>query len=631
MRLLKIKNTSIKISIIIFIPFLSIGMVLVSEIVVHPDGEGSSFIAKILPQASDFSIADAKVYAFDGNKPHRHGNQLLMEQVGMYDMWEISVTNEKNYNNPFRDVELTGTFTSPTGEKIIFPGFYDGDGIGGQNGPVWKQRFMCNEIGNWTYRTTFSDGTPGKKGNFKCISSGAKPGPWMQDPGNPHWFITMSGERILPVIMHAYIYFSPVDAIDGINWVKTRGYNTLITETFNIWGWGDGWPNTLAWATKGSSHWIFHVFSRKDEKEVDYTRMNLKMWHEWDDMFKLASRDNIYIGPFVGFTGRYGGQEGKYPPTELVYQPRLRINATSNDNKWMIRYLVARQGAFWNLAYWALASTEIYETMGRDEFIEYAEYVASITPFGRMITSQDIEQRKGAVGNHVYRRWLSEVNFPNSRKLNTLQNNRVKDPLHTNAGPNNALALESYHGFPIIGTETLWEGQVRATKPLRIIWGYYTAGAHTMWADWKYGDVGPDSDHRYGSIGKGWTPVKPLNEHMFRTTELGVNTVGDEQLLLAANELEKLEYWKMSPHNDYVRGSTEAYCLAEPGRQYLVYAPIGGSVRLDLRNFSGIFQAKWFDPRKGDYMGTKAVSGAKIRSLSAPDGRDWVLIVTKTE
>jgi hypothetical protein len=572
-----------------------------------------------------------QINAFDENKLHRLVKQPLTEKIPLFDLWETSVTNGKSYSNKFKDVELTGTFTSPSGEKIIFPGFYDGDGNGGQSGNIWKQRFMCNEPGTWTYNTAFSDGTPGKNGNFECISPGAKPGPWKQDPNNPHWFMTMRGERILPKIMHAYIYFSPVDAIDGIHWAKSKGYNTLITDTFNIWGWGEGWPNTLAWTTKKSSNFISQFIRRKGRKEVAYDRMNLKMWHEWDDMFKLAASNNVYIGPFGGFTGRYGGQEeGKYPPTELVYGPRLRINATSNENKWMIRYLVARQGAFWNLAYWALAGTEIYETMGRNEFIEYAEYFASITPFGRMITSQDVEQRRGLNGKYVYRKWLSESNFPNARKLNTLQNNGARDPLHTNAGPNNELALEAYHGFPIIGTESLWEGQVRATKPLRIIWGYYTAGAHTMWADWKYGDIGPEADHRYGSIGKGWVPVKPLSEHMFRTTELGVNTVGDEQLLIAAGEMNKLEYWKMWPNNEYVSGSTKAYCLAEPGRQYLIYAPVGGSVTLNLLKFTGTFQAKWLDPRQGGYVSTKTISGAQRQTLRAPDSQDWVLIVMKT-
>jgi len=597
---------------------------------VFSEKDKNSIIVSRLAPYEGFPLTEAEIYAFDGNKLHLLVEQPSSEKISMYDLWETSVTNVNIYSNKFKDVELNGTFTSPTGEKIIFPGFYDGDGNGGQSGDIWKQRFMCNEIGTWTYTIAFSDGAPGKRGSFRCIESGAKPGPWKQDPDNPHWFMTMRGKRFFPIMMHAYIYFTPVDAIDGIKWAKTKGYNTLITSTFNTWAWGDGWPNTLAWATKKSSNSIFQFIRRKERKEVDYNRMNLKMWHEWDDMFKFAASNNIYIGPFGGFEGRYGGQEeGKYPPNELVYLPGLKTYATSEENKWMIRYLVARQGAFWNLAYWSLAGTEVYEKMDRAGFIEYAEYFASITPFGRMITSQDVEQRRELNGNHIYRKWLSESNFPNSRKLNTLQNNGVDDPLHTNAGPNNELALESYHGFPIIGTETLWEGQVRATKPLRIIWGYYTAGAHTMWADWKYGDIGLESDHRHGSIGRGWIPVKPLSEHMFRTTELGVNTVGDKQLLIAAGELNKLEYWMMWPHNEYVSGSTEAYCLAEPGRQYLIYAPIGGSVTLNLLKFPGTFQAKWIDPRQGGYVSIKTISGAQTQSLSAPDSRDWVLIVLK--
>ncbi len=67
-----------------------------------------------------------------------------------------------------------------------------------------------------------------------------------------------------------------------------------------------------------------------------------------------AGEAGIYIGPFNGPDGKYGGQErGKYPPSELVMNPGIKDRFNTERNLRIIRYFVARQGAFWNLAYWS--------------------------------------------------------------------------------------------------------------------------------------------------------------------------------------------------------------------------------------------------------------------------------------
>ena len=532
-------------------------------------------------------------------------------QVGLYDLFEAQVINSNNYNNPFTDVELNAVFTSPTGRIINFFGFYDGDGNGGQNGNIWKQRFMPDEEGTWTYTLTFSDGSPGKNGSFECVAVGAKPGPWQQDTNNPRWFKTSDGAHFLPIAMHANAAITPTDWQDAINWASSKGYNTIITSTMNTQAYGDGWGNVLP-------------FEGTDKYNVDYDRFNIKMWIEWDSMIKTAGNSGIYIGPFNGPSGRYGGQQQGWPPSEMAYFPEIQDRFDTPRNLKIIRYLVARQGAFWNLAFWNLYNTELIEIMSESEGIQYGEYFASITPFGRMITAQDTEQ-----WHNGDNRWLSKMNFSSSRKLNTVQT-AVGDPNNTawqNADLNNQLALDTYRGFPVFTTEGLWEGQGRAQKPLRIVWGFFAAGAHTMWADWSY-DLG-SAVHLYGSIGRGSIPVYPLTQNIFQEDQLGVDTVGDEQLKIASDATMQLQYWKMSPHNELVSGSTEAYCLAEPGVQYMVYAPIGGVVKLDLSTANGLFETKWLDPRVGGYSNQTQVNGGSIVTLNAPSSQDWVLFVIK--
>src|SRR5688572_2712852 len=43
-----------------------------------------------------------------------------------------------NNPNPFLDYRLQVKFTAPSGKKYAVPGFYDGDGQGGNSGNVWR-------------------------------------------------------------------------------------------------------------------------------------------------------------------------------------------------------------------------------------------------------------------------------------------------------------------------------------------------------------------------------------------------------------------------------------------------------------------------------------------------------------
>jgi hypothetical protein len=48
-------------------------------------------------------------------------------------------------NNPFLDYRLNVTFTGPSGQKYVVPGFFDGDGNGGGTGNVWRARFAPDQ------------------------------------------------------------------------------------------------------------------------------------------------------------------------------------------------------------------------------------------------------------------------------------------------------------------------------------------------------------------------------------------------------------------------------------------------------------------------------------------------------
>ncbi len=343
------------------------------------------------------------------------------EKIPLYGLFETQIENKKQYKNPFTDVALNAVFTSPSGTQVPFLGFFDGDGKGGQEGTVWKQRFMPDEVGKWSYEITFSDGAPGASGDFECVEKDAKPGFWTLDPQNPHWFKTIRGERFMPVSMHASCALTPIDWQDAIEWCRVHEYNTIVTRTMNHSNWPDGYHNVTAFATADES-----------KKEVDYDRMNLRMWHEWDQMLQAAGDAGVYIGPFEGPNGKYGGQErGKYPPTELVMNPGIKDRFNTERNLQDHPLFCGAPGSFLEPGLLVFGfGTEVYAYGVKDEqeFMEYGEYFASITPWGRMITAQDCEQWHGK-----NRRWLSKLNIPVSRKLNALQTS-IENPTRPSVG-----------------------------------------------------------------------------------------------------------------------------------------------------------------------------------------------------
>jgi hypothetical protein len=86
-----------------------------------------------------------------------------------------------------------------------------------------------------------------------------------------------------------------------------------------------------------------------------------------------------------------------------------------------------------------------------------------------------------------------------------------------------------------------------------------------------------------------------------------------------------IEWWKADPHDELVNHG--AFCLAEPGRQYVIYLSHGGDVTVRLD--PGQYEVKWFNPRRGEYSGSQVVSGPVWTSSSAEDGADWVILMKR--
>ena len=83
----------------------------------------------------------------------------------------------------------------------------------------------------------------------------------------------------------------------------------------------------------------------------------------------------------------------------------------------------------------------------------------------------------------------------------------------------------------------------------------------------------------------------------------------------------------MFPHNDL---ASTSYCLANPGKEYVVYLPEGGETTVDLTNAKGKFKVRWITPVEGKIIKAKKIAGGSKRTMNAPFSGDAVLhIVSK--
>ena len=73
--------------------------------------------------------------------------------------------------------------------------------------------------------------------------------------------------------------------------------------------------------------------------------------------------------------------------------------------------------------------------------------------------------------------------------------------------------------------------------------------------------------------------------------------------------------------------ASTGYCLAVPGREYLVYLPDGGEATVDLSAAKGELAVEWMHPITGKITPGEAVEGGGKRTLKAPFAGDAVVYV----
>jgi len=245
--------------------------------------------------------------------------------------------------------------------------------------------------------------------------------------------------------------------------------------------------------------------------------------------------------------------------------------------KAVLRYWIARLAPWWNVT-WNLAG-EWDELMKPEELDELGGFVKENDPWKHPLTSH-------ALGTTVDRPW---VDFRVQQFTAGTSADAVK---------NAERAIADWSGKPVFAFETSWEavpGKLSADGVRTGAWGSALGGAFYLYAECFEPSL---------TFGDGAA---------FPFVEILEDFLGG------------LEYWRLKPANGRVNQGS--LCLADPGREYVVYRQRGGEISLDLAGSSGEFGIEWIDPRTGARKSGGVVAGGARIDLQCPDGKDWAVRV----
>jgi hypothetical protein len=140
------------------------------------------------------------------------------------------------------------------------------------------------------------------------------------------------------------------------------------------------------------------------------------------------------------------------------------------------------------------------------------------------------------------------------------------------------------------------------------VWKSFTRGLHPIFMDplhTPYDATTPprEGDAQLPGLDPRWEPARQAMGHTRRYAE-------------------RIDLAAMEPRGDL---ASSEYCLANPGKEYLVYLPDGGEVEVELTAAEGPLAVEWMHPVDGTIAPGGMIAGGAPRLLTAPFAGDAVL------
>lgn len=548
--------------------------------------------------------------------------------------------------NPFLDYRLQVVFTGPSGQVYDVPGFYDGDGRGGDTGNVWRVRFTPDEPGDWTWASSFCEG-PGVAVQLSCDGAQQSAfdgiageltvaprdenadgfakwgrleyvgGHYLKFADGPYW---IRGGADSPENFLAYAGFDNTrpshdyadhlgdwrngdpDWGDGkgkaiigaLNHLAAKRVNSLYMLLMNIGGDGDDvWP------------WIGQPAEKGDPAD-DNLHYDISKLAQWETVFSHAQRNGVFLHQV-------------FNEAEEQNKRELDDGELGVERKLYYREMIARFGHHlameWNLC----EEYNIAFNLGPDRIREFARYFEAVDPYRHPVTVHSahdpVEELRFIYGDPLF-------------SLTSIQLNQRRADLITEAIRNETSAA----GRPLpvsIDEFTVDAGQEKSWVPVdnadlqrkQKLWPVYFSGGMIEFILEGLLEVqsftGEERDELWDAV---WYARKFMEDNLHFH-----EMAPADELVVNESELEV----GMGKGETSMMG---AQVFAKPGEVYAVYLPVASKTgSIDLSEAAGPFELRWYNPRTGDFEGeTRTLEGGVRVEIGAPPAEpagDWTALI----
>jgi hypothetical protein len=513
------------------------------------------------------------------------------ESIECYDFVEVTINVFRaSTKNPFTEVFVTGRFgKAGQGATLTADGFCDS-----ADGSIFRIRFMPSEPGDYAYSVTYWQDNLQRlhTGTFKAVNAKRR-GIIVTDPAYPWHFIWKgTGEHYFLNGTTAFLLMGWDDekiiqeCISRLHAFDVNRIRVLLDGRSDHF-----WTEPIKPGRGFRAHlnpWVARHPDDVKNPGFDFSRFNVPFWQKFERMLKYAREKDVTISVILGWN-------------DTPVHPA----AWSEDERRYLHYAVARLGAYSNVT-WDLGD----DLEGfRDDVWTHATgtLLHELDPYHHLATSHPMDNR------HQDRvsPWFGMTSFQ-----------EWKRPLHGWMLEQRRKQSMTGRIIPQVNEEYGYEDHYPAWAPYkppaasadanrRAAWEITMAGCYQTTGETAKRGTGLSAD-----TGGGW-----------------VNGRGDDTMVMLkgyahmVHFFTRLEWWKADPHDELVNKSS--FCLAELGKLYVIYLPHGGNITVRLE--PGRYEARWFNPRSGEYSPAPVAEGPVWTSPVASDAADWVILLIRMQ
>lgn len=551
-------------------------------------------------------------------------------------------TAESAEANPFRDFRLDIIFSGPSDQTYTVPGFYAADGNASESsadsGNKWKVRFMPDDVGEWTFKTSFVKGNDiaatldggesagffdGTAGSFTVASSDKNADRkdfrgkgkleyigehFLQFKGNKEYFI--KGGSNSPEVFLQYQGFDGTPSkrvykehiqdwevgdptwqsgkgkglIGVVNYLSELDINAFYFLTMNTEGDGkDAWPWVHA-----DSLW------RYDCSKLD----------QWNIVFEHMTEKGVMPHLVLSETENESFFEARHQDTTSVF---------ADSRKIYYREMVARFGHHPAIT-WNIGEENGWKDYSGDHTVKkanttekrklYSDYIRSLTYYNDHI----VVHNGPSEDYHIYDKPNDNILGHESFTGPSMQGDYLSKKVYRDVSRIRKLSVESGHKWVTSMDEpyiSKWEDSDLDIWRKDNVWATLMAG-------------GAGIEFYMG----GGLDVKLENMRKFEDYfKIMATAVGFFQA--------HIPFWELEPDEDFAEN---AWTLKKDGAFYLLYYKDGGSADIQLPK--GEYSMKWYDPRNDTLHDGKSLfftdgSSQALGTFPNENTSDWLCIIER--